>query len=102
MSKTQKIIFICLAIIAFVATGTYLLRGYLHKPTVDTVDTLQAYIEHRKASADSNENKAKESDGKYKTGLSGFNNPADSVERESVWAKYHSALPKDANGKITP
>jgi len=102
MSKTQKIIFICLAIIAFVATGTYLLRGYLHKPTIDTVDTLQAYIDHRKSSADSNENKAKESYGEYKTGLSGFNNPADSVERENVWSKYGNALRKDTNGKTTP
>jgi len=54
MSKTQKVILSCLIVVAFIATGGFLLRGYFYKPTVDQVDTLQVYINQKKASAESN------------------------------------------------
>jgi len=102
MTKKTKWAVLCL--ISAVALAMVLLAAgsYFHKPTIDQVDTLQAYIEQRKASADSFHKKTDSANQLYEQDRKNFNLPADSVERESVWSEYFNALRKDTNGKTAP
>jgi len=103
MTKTQKTILLCIAITAIIATGGYLLRGILHRaPEQEKIDSLDFIRERAREQVKISQSKSDSASKVYEQDLKKLNLPADSVERESVWAKYHNALPKDANGKTTP
>jgi len=103
ISKKQWVILACIAAVVAVVTGAYLLRGALHEPTrPDTTDSIEVLRKLAKANADSNRVKENLPNQSYEQDLKKFNLPADSAERESVWAKYYNALPKHTDGAVTP
>lgn len=103
MSKTQKVILVCLIVIAFIATGGYLLRGILHKsPEQDQLDSLDFVRERAREKAKVSQSKSDSTSTIYEQDLKKLNLPADSIERESVWSRYFNTLPKDTNGTATP
>jgi len=102
MSKTQKVILSCLIVVAFIATGGFLLRGALHQtPEQEKIDSLD-YIRNRaRESAKVSQLKSDSAGQIYEQNREKFNLPADSVERENVWSEYFNALRKDTNGATT-
>jgi len=103
MSKTKKTILICLVIIAFAATGGYLLRGYLHQsPEQEKIDSLDYVRNRAREQAKTSQSKSDSAGKIYEQDRKNLNLPADSTERENVWSKYKRALPKDTDGAATP
>lgn len=102
MSKTQKTILLCLAIVAIIAFSGYLLRGYLHEPPEkEQVDSLQYFKDQAKRNADQDRDSSQSEKQKSDEAKKLYNSPADPSVLEQLWTTIERNAKADSGRNST-
>jgi len=99
MTKTQKVILLCIAISVTIMMCGLALRSCLHEPArVDNTDSLKVFKDLAKKQKDTTVEEYK----KYGEATKKYNAPADPVELEKLWTRIGADAKADSASRSRP